>query len=99
LHAFSQLRLRQLHLHCGYHRYELQTELAHKTFGIYAEVLFGQGTEKSSYSLVIPTKPDVGTVNAFGVRVFKYLNNVSVWWHTLGTTTLAIAILAAAPKH
>jgi hypothetical protein len=33
------------------------------------------------------------------VRILKYLNNVSVWWHALGTTSLAIAILAAAPKH
>jgi hypothetical protein len=48
---------------------------------------------------VIPTKPDAGTINAFGVRVFKYLNNVSVWWHALKMTSLAIAILAAAPKH
>jgi hypothetical protein len=33
------------------------------------------------------------------VRILKYLNNVSVWWHALGTTSLVIAILAAAPKH
>lgn len=40
-----------------------------------------------------------GTINTFGVRILKYLNNVSVWWHALGTTSLAIAILTAAPKH
>lgn len=38
-------------------------------------------------------------VNTFGVRILKYLNNISVWWHALGTTSLVIAILAAAPKH
>jgi hypothetical protein len=47
-----------------------------KTSGIYAGVLFGLGVEQSSYSLVIPTKPDAGTINAFGMRVFKYLNGV-----------------------
>jgi hypothetical protein len=65
----------------------------------YAEVLFGQGTEQSSYSLVIPTKPDAGTINAFGVSIVKYLNNVPVWWHTLGMASLAITILAVAPEH
>jgi amino acid transporter len=43
--------------------------------------------------------PDAGMINTFGVRILKYLNNVSVWWHALGTTSLIIAILAAAPKH
>jgi hypothetical protein len=38
-------------------------------------------------------------VNTFAVCVFKYLNNVSVWWNALGTTSLAIAVLVAAPKH
>ena len=33
------------------------------------------------------------------MHILKYLNNVSVWWHALGTTSLVIAILAAAPKH
>jgi hypothetical protein len=33
------------------------------------------------------------------VRILKYLNTVSVWWHAIGTTALVIAILAAAPKH
>jgi amino acid transporter len=37
--------------------------------------------------------------NTFGVHIRKHLNNVSVWWHILGTTTIIIAILAAAPKH
>ncbi len=74
---------------------------SHKTIGIYAAVLFAQGTTHSSliFSLETPTKYDVGTINTFGVHILKYLNNVSVWWHALGTTSLAIAILAAAPKH
>lgn len=33
------------------------------------------------------------------MRILKYLNTVSVWWHAVGTTSLVIAILAAAPKH
>jgi hypothetical protein len=71
---------------------------SHKAIGVYPEVLFTQGTSQSSYSLVIPTdptKPDAGTINIFGVRVFKYLNNVSVWWYVLATTTS----LAIAPRH
>jgi amino acid transporter len=49
--------------------------------------------------LRLKAKPDAGTINTFGVRILKYLNNVSVLWHALGTTSLGIAILAAAPKH
>src|SRR6267154_728330 len=37
--------------------------------------------------------------NSFGVRILKYMNIDSVWWHALSTTSLAIAILVAAPKH
>ncbi|KAI0251622.1 APC amino acid permease [Lactifluus subvellereus] len=40
-----------------------------------------------------------GMINTFGVHILKYLNNVSVWWHAVGTASLVIAILAAAPKH
>ncbi|KAI9452252.1 APC amino acid permease [Russula earlei] len=40
-----------------------------------------------------------GTINTFGVRILKYLNNISIWWHALGTTSLVIAVLSAAPKH
>ena len=71
---------------------------SHKTIGIYSEVLFAQGTAQSSYSLVIPTKPDAGTINTSGVCIFKYLNDVLVWWHAPGTTSHS-PILAAAPKH
>jgi len=40
-----------------------------------------------------------GLINTFGVHLLRYLNNVSVWWHAVGTTAVVIAILAAAPKH
>lgn len=40
-----------------------------------------------------------GLVNTFGVRLLKHINNISIWWHALGTTTLIIAVLAAAPSH
>ena len=33
------------------------------------------------------------------MHLLKYLNNVSVWWHAVGTTAVVIAILAAAPTH
>lgn len=38
-------------------------------------------------------------INTFGVHLLKYLNNISVWWHAVGTTVLVIAILAKAPTH
>ncbi|KAI0684330.1 amino acid transporter [Earliella scabrosa] len=40
-----------------------------------------------------------GLVNTFGVHLLKYINNVSIWWHAVGTTALVIAVLAAAPSH
>ena len=40
-----------------------------------------------------------GLINTFGVHLLKYLNNISIWWHAVGTTALVIAILAAAPTH
>jgi len=38
-------------------------------------------------------------INTFGVHILRYLNNVSIWWHVIGTTSLIIAVLAAAPTH
>ena len=35
-----------------------------------------------------------GLINTFGVHLLKYINNVSVWWHALGTTAVIITILA-----
>ncbi|KAF9449207.1 hypothetical protein P691DRAFT_759225 [Macrolepiota fuliginosa MF-IS2] len=40
-----------------------------------------------------------GLINTFGVHLLHYLNNVSVWWHALGTFSLVVAILAKAPTH
>ena len=40
-----------------------------------------------------------GVINTFGVHLLKYLNNISIWWHAVGTTAVVIAILAAAPSH
>lgn len=40
-----------------------------------------------------------GLINTFGVHLLRYLNNISVWWHALGTTALVIAVLAKAPTH
>ncbi|KAI0336963.1 hypothetical protein BDW22DRAFT_1349509 [Trametopsis cervina] len=40
-----------------------------------------------------------GLINTFGVHILRYLNNVSVWCHAVGTTALVIAILAKAPTH
>ena len=45
-------------------------------------------------------RPDiyVGLINTFGVHLLKYLNNVSIWWHAVGTFVVVISILAAAPE-
>jgi hypothetical protein len=98
IHRFSQLRMCKFYLDRGYYRYQLPTELAQDDRDL------RRGSYRPRYSVVIdslgtPTKPDAGTINTFGVRILKYLNNISVWWHALGTTSVVIAILAAAPKH
>ncbi|KAF8966775.1 APC amino acid permease [Flammula alnicola] len=48
------------------------------------------------YAAVLFTQ---GLTNTFGVHLLHYLNNISVWWHAVGTTSLVIAILAKAPSH
>lgn len=40
-----------------------------------------------------------GTVNTFGVNILKYLNNTSIVLHSLGVSSIAIAVLAKAPTH
>lgn len=40
-----------------------------------------------------------GVVNTFGVHVLRYLNNTSILLHSLGVTSIAIAVLAKAPTH
>ncbi|KAF3939037.1 hypothetical protein ABW19_dt0206955 [Dactylella cylindrospora] len=40
-----------------------------------------------------------GIVNTFGVKLLKYLNNVSIVLHSVGISCIAIAVLAKAPTH
>lgn len=40
-----------------------------------------------------------GLINTFGVHLLKYLNTVSIWWHAVGTSSLAIAVVSKAPTH
>lgn len=40
-----------------------------------------------------------GLINTFGVHLLKYINNISIWWHAVGTFAVIIAVLAAAPTH
>lgn len=40
-----------------------------------------------------------GVVNTFGVRILRYLNNVSILLHSAGITAICIAVLAKAPTH
>lgn len=40
-----------------------------------------------------------GLINTFGVHLLKYINNISIWWHAVGTTSLVIAVLAKAKTH
>jgi amino acid transporter len=40
-----------------------------------------------------------GVVNTFGVHILKYLNNTSIFLHSVGITVLCIAVLAKAPTH
>jgi hypothetical protein len=40
-----------------------------------------------------------GIINTFGVHILRYLNNSSILLHSVGVTSLAIAVLAKAPTH
>ena len=40
-----------------------------------------------------------GTLNSFGVKLLRYLNNTSVVLHSVGITCFAIAVLSKAPTH
>jgi amino acid transporter len=40
-----------------------------------------------------------GLINTFGVHVLKYLNNTSIFLHSVGVSALCIAVLAKAPTH
>jgi len=54
------------------------------------------GTTIGIYAAVLISQ---GLTNTFGVRLLHHLNNVSIWWHAVGTFVLVIAILAKAPHH
>ncbi|EGN97718.1 hypothetical protein SERLA73DRAFT_92941 [Serpula lacrymans var. lacrymans S7.3] len=56
-------------------------------------------TPKTTIGIYAAILASQGLINTFGVHLLKYLNNVSVWWHAVGTTSLVIAILARAPTH
>ncbi|KAJ8091672.1 polyamine transporter tpo5 [Marasmius tenuissimus] len=53
-------------------------------------------TQIGVYAAVLFTQ---GMINTFGVRILHVLNNISVWWHAVGTFSLVVAILAKAPTH
>lgn len=38
-------------------------------------------------------------MNTVGVHLLKHINTLAVYWNALGTTAVAIAVLAAAPSH
>ncbi|KAI1793757.1 APC amino acid permease [Ganoderma leucocontextum] len=40
-----------------------------------------------------------GLINTFGMHLLKYINDVSVWWHAIGTTVVVITVAVAAPTH
>ncbi|KAH9981654.1 APC amino acid permease [Russula compacta] len=40
-----------------------------------------------------------GIINTFGVRLLRRQSDVSVWWLFLGTFSLVVAVLVAAPGH
>ncbi|KAF8742321.1 hypothetical protein AX14_005190 [Amanita brunnescens Koide BX004] len=56
-------------------------------------------TPKTTIGIYAAVLLSQGLTNTFGVRLLHYLNNVSVWWHAIGTFVLVIAILAKAPHH
>ncbi|PQE07836.1 amino acid polyamine transporter I protein [Rutstroemia sp. NJR-2017a WRK4] len=76
------------------------------TFGL-AGLISTTATIKSSYEPSAPRTIGIyaallvshGLVNTFGVHVLRYLNNTSIALHSLGVTSIAIAVLAKAPTH
>ena len=56
-------------------------------------------TSKTTIGIYAAVLCAQGLINTFGVHLLRYLNNISVWWHAVGTTSLVIAILAKAPTH
>ncbi|KAF7333514.1 APC amino acid permease [Mycena venus] len=56
-------------------------------------------TPKTTIGIYAAVLAAQGTINTFGVHLLHYLNNISVWWHAIGTFSLVVAILAKAPTH
>ncbi|KAF9924681.1 hypothetical protein FBU30_005400 [Linnemannia zychae] len=40
-----------------------------------------------------------GVVNSMAVRLNGLFNNISVWWHIIGTVTIVIVVLVMTPRH
>ncbi|KAF8334150.1 APC amino acid permease [Cantharellus anzutake] len=40
-----------------------------------------------------------GLMNTFGIHLLGFFNQLSIFWHAIGTTSLVIAVLAKAPTH
>ncbi|KAF7290835.1 Amino-acid permease BAT1 [Mycena indigotica] len=55
--------------------------------------------EKTNIGIYAAVLIAQGTINTFGVNILGHLNNISVWWHAIGTFSLVVAILAKAPHH
>lgn len=76
------------------------------SFGL-AGLISTTATVKSSYSptpgktigIYAAVLVSHAVVNTFGVQVLRYLNNTSIALHSLGVTSIAIAVLAKAPTH
>lgn len=65
---------------------------------MYAAVLISQGKPWEIDTSRSLTNMNTGLINTFGVHLLKYLNNVSIWWHAVGTIAVIISVLASAPK-
>ncbi|KAG6816682.1 hypothetical protein H0H87_003933 [Tephrocybe sp. NHM501043] len=56
-------------------------------------------TPKTTIGIYAAVLFSQGLTNTFGVQFLHYLNNISVWWHAVGTFSLVVSILAKAPTH
>jgi len=56
-------------------------------------------TPKTTIGIYAAVLFSQGLTNTFGVRLLHNLNNISIWWHAVGTFVLVVAILAKAPHH
>lgn len=56
-------------------------------------------TPKTTIGIYAAVLVSQGMINTFGVHILRYLNNVSIMWHAIGTISVVIAILVKAPTH